>query len=149
MKNIHSILSHLVNQPQFRILKKHHCYQKFIDLLPPKFKRAIAFVYIKNNILFVALSHPGYKMELDYNKDLLKSLLNMMGKHKSECSMLSVNDTIIFNSKFYTEKPEETISTDPKYKELSSGDFKIDTKDKKLLQAFEDIKEIIIRNREL
>jgi len=147
MKNIHSILSHLVNQPQFRILKKHHCYQKFIDLLPPKFKRAIAFVYIKNDTLFMALSHPGYKVELDYNKDLLKSLLNMMGKHNSDCSMLSVSSVIIFNSKFYVDKPEEKDDTDPKYPERSNGYFKIDTNDKKLLEAFENIKQTIIRNK--
>jgi hypothetical protein len=147
MKNTHSILSHLVNQPQFRILKKHNCYQKFIDLLPPKFSRAIAFVYIKNDILFIALSHPGYKMELNYNKDLLKSLLNMMGKHNSECSMLNVNSVIVFNSKFYVDKPKEITNTDPKYVESSTGYFNINTEDDKLREAFESIKKIIIRNK--
>ena len=146
MKNIRSILSHLVNQPEFKVLKKHSCYQKFIDLLPQQYKRGIAFIYIRKNTLFVALSNPGYKMELNYNKDLLRSLLNMMGKHDEECSMLTVESVIIFNSKYYTEKPEEIIDTDPKYRELSSGNFKIDSTDKNLIEEFEKIKSIIISN---
>ena len=131
MKNVRSILSHLVNQPQFKILKKQSCYHKFIEYLQPKFQKAIAFVYIRNNILFIAISHPGYKMELNYNKDLLRSLLNMMGKHYEGCSELKADSVIIFNSKFYVEKPIKDQDTDPKYRELSSGEFKIQSKDKK------------------
>ncbi|HIC78052.1 MAG TPA: hypothetical protein EYP02_02605, partial [Sulfurovum sp.] len=72
MKKAHTIISHISNLPEFKLLKKHYCYQKFISLLNPRFKKAIAFVYIRDETLFVALSHPGFKMELNYNKDLLK-----------------------------------------------------------------------------
>jgi len=149
MKNVRSILSHLVNQPQFKVLKKQSCYNKFIEHLQPKFKKAIAFVYIKNNILFIALSNPGYKMELNYNKDLLRSLLNMMGEYDENCSGLKANSVVIFNSKFYTKKHINKIkkATDPKYKELSSGEFSIKSKDKNIIKNFEKIKQIIIQNK--
>ena len=147
MQKVSTILSHLTHQPQFKFLLKHTCYQKFIELLPPKFKKAIAFVYIDNNTLFVALSHPGYKMELNYNKDLLKSLLNMMGKYTPSCNQLTANNVIIFNSKLHTPKPKPSLPTDPRYNELSSGDFQIFSKDTQLLDKFEAIKKIIIKNQ--
>ena len=147
MEKVSSILSHLVHQPQFKFLLKHTCYQKFIQILPTKFKKAIAFVYIDNNTLFVALSHPGYKMELNYNKDLLKSLLNMMGTHNPDCSQLSANKVIVFNSKFHNTTPKVPEPTNPKYRELSSGDFKICSNDTQLIDKFKQIKETIMENR--
>ncbi len=147
MEKVSSILSHLTHQPQFKFLLKHTCYQKFIQILPTKFKKAIAFVYIDNNTLFVALSHPGYKMELNYNKDLLKSLLNMMGTHNPDCKQLSANSVIIFNSKFHNSTPKATKPTDPKYRELSSGEFKIHSDDTQLIDKFKQIKETIMENR--
>ena len=75
MKKVSMILSHLSNQPQFRYLKQESCYKKYISLLGAKWQKAVAFIYIKNDTLFIAVTHPGFKMELNYNKDLLISLL--------------------------------------------------------------------------
>ncbi len=147
MKNIRSILSHLVNQPQFKILKKQSCYHKFISLLTPELKTAVAFIYIKNNILFVATSHTGYKMELNYKQDLLKSLLKILADNDKGCSDLKAERVIIFKSKFYVEKPIKIQDTDPRYRELSSGEFKIQSKDKNIIKSFENIKRIILQNR--
>lgn len=147
MEKVSSILSHLTHRPQFRFLLKHSCYQKFIELLPPKFKKAIAFVYIDNSTLFVALSHPGYKMELNYNKDLLKSLLNMMGTHNLDCSNLKASKVVIFNSKFHNNRPKPKEITEPKYNELSTGDFKICSDNSKIIEKFEAIKKQIMKNR--
>ena len=148
MKKISSILSHLTHRPQFKFLQKHKCYRQFIELLQPRFKRAIAFVYIENSTLFVALSHPGYKMELNYNRDLLKSLLNMMGNHNPECSELNVSNVIVFNSKFHKSSPKPKIATDPKYYELSTGEFRVDSTDSKIIEKFESIKRTIMENIE-
>ena len=73
MEKVSTILSHLSNIPQFRSLKQQYCYRKFINLLSAKYQKAIAFVYIKDETLFVAVTHPGFKMELNYNRDLLKA----------------------------------------------------------------------------
>ncbi|MCH9739544.1 MAG: hypothetical protein K0U38_01700, partial [Epsilonproteobacteria bacterium] len=73
MKRANAILKHIHHLPEFKSLQSHYCYQKFISLLNPRYQKAIAFVYVRQNTLFIALSHPGFKMELHYNKDLLKN----------------------------------------------------------------------------
>jgi len=147
MKKADTILSHILHLPEFKSLQSHYCYQKFISLLSPKFQKAIAFVYIKQETLFVALSHPGFKMELYYNKDLLKSILSLLRKQDDRCKFLVAKKIILFNSKYKSiikdEKKQETI---PYYQELSSGEFEIDCKDKKLKKAFENIKSLIKKN---
>jgi len=147
MKNASSILSHISYQPQFRSIRKHICYRKFIQLLQPKFQKAIAFVYIKNSTLFVALSHPGYKMELNYNRDLLKSILNMICDNDKECEHLRVESVVVFNSKYYINKPQKDDKTDPKYIEISTADFAIESSDQDIIDKFEAIKKQILRNR--
>ncbi|NOZ90546.1 MAG: hypothetical protein GXO60_04580 [Epsilonproteobacteria bacterium] len=147
MKKANTILSHILHLPEFKSLQSHYCYQKFISLLSPKFQKAIAFVYIRQNTLFVALRHPGYKMELNYNKDLLKSILSLLRKQDERCNFLVANKVVFFNSKFKTiiqdEKKEQTI---PYYSEMASGDFEIECKDEDLQEAFKKIKSMIKKN---
>ena len=147
MKNASSILSHISYQPQFKSIRKHVCYRKFIQLLQPKFQKAIAFVYVKNSTLFVALSHPGYKMELNYNRDLLKSILNMISDNDKECKDMRVSSVVVFNSKYHKQIPKEDIKTDPKYMELSTGEFTIESSDRDIIERFEAIKKQILNNR--
>ncbi|CAA6811340.1 MAG: Unknown protein [uncultured Sulfurovum sp.] len=144
MKQAHTILSHIQSLPQFKLLKSHYCYQKFISLLSPKFQKAIAFVYIRDDTLFVALSHPGFKMELNYNKDLLKSLLSMLAKHDEKCQNMSASKVILFNSKhhkFIQHKP--STNSIPYYKEMAEGTFKVQSEDQELQKAFENIRQSI------
>ncbi len=147
MKNVSSILSHLSHQPQFKSLHKQTCYRKFIQLLPLKFQQAIAFVYLDKATLFVALSHPGYKMELNYNRDLLKSVLTMLREHDKSCHHMSAENIVIFNSKYHTPPQEEPLSTDPKYHEPAQADFLIQSDDPAIREKFESIKKRILDNR--
>ncbi|WP_295421348.1 DciA family protein [Sulfurovum sp.] len=148
MKKASVILSHLGNQPQFRYLKQQNCYRKYISLLGEKWQKAIAFVYIKNNTLFVAVTHPGFKMELNYNRDLLKSILTQLTSHDHECEMLKAREVVIFHSKYHpVDKSEDALTTVPYYNELASSDFKIQSKDKELKEKFEQIKEQIKCNQ--
>ena len=148
MKNTSSILSHITHQPQFKSLRKQSCYRKFIQLLPPKFRQAIAFVYLDKNTLFIALSHPGYKMELNYNRDLLKSILSILRDNDDTCRQMSADNIVIFNSKYHITKSEVIIQTDPKYQELSQSDFLIQTEDQEIREKFERIKACITNNKE-
>ncbi|HIP52094.1 MAG TPA: hypothetical protein EYG94_08415 [Campylobacterales bacterium] len=144
MKQANTILSHIQTLPQFKLLKHHYCYQKFISLLNPRFKKAIAFVYVRDDTLFVALSHPGFKMELNYNKDLLKSLLVILAKQDEKCQNMSASKVVLFNSKnhiFSQEKPK--YNSVPYYKEMALGEFSIKSDDNELLQAFETIRQSI------
>ncbi len=142
------ILSHLTNQPQFRFLKQQACYQKYINLLGVKYQKAIAFVYIKNETLFVAVTHPGFKMELNYNRDLLKSVLTQFTSYDNECTMMKADKVVIFHSKYHpVAKVEDAISTVPYYNELASSDFVIESEDEDLIKKFEQIKEQIKCNQ--
>ncbi|CAA6810112.1 MAG: Unknown protein [uncultured Sulfurovum sp.] len=144
MKQANTILSHIQNLPQFKLLKSHYCYQKFISLLSPKFQKAIAFVFVRDDTLFVALSHPGFKMELNYNKDLLKNLLSMLSTTDKKCQTMNASKVVLFNSKHLSilkEKPIE--STVPYYQEMAEGQFTIQSDDEQLQQAFNKIKKSI------
>ena len=144
MKRANTILSHIRNLPEFKLLKSHYCYQKFITLLSPRFQKAIAFVYVREKTLFVALSHPGFKMELNYNKDLLKSLVSMLAKSDEKCQNLTVSKVVLFNSKHYSIIKEEKVTdTVPYYREMAKGTFTIENNDKDLKEAFERIKNLI------
>lgn len=144
MKNASIILSHLSSQPQFKSLKRQECYQKYINLLSQKWQKAVAFVYIKDDTLFIAVTHPGFKMELNYNRDLLKSLLTQLNTHDSACQSMTAEKVVVFHSKYHT-MPEEkaSISTVPHYHEQSTGTFKLPN-DAGLKESFERIKALIL-----
>ena len=144
MKKAHTILSHLSSQPQFKSLKRQGCYQKFINLLSNKWQKAVAFVYIKDETLFIAVTHPGFKMELNYNRDLLKSLLMQLVRHDENCKMMHADKVVVFHSKYHA-MPEKKTSyvTVPHYHERSLGDFEL-PEDENLKEAFERIKALIV-----
>jgi len=138
------ILSHLSTQPQFKYLKQEGCYQKYISLLGAKWQKAVAFIYIKNDTLFVAVTHPGFKMELHYNRDLLKSLLTQMASLDPECKMMCADKVVVFHSKYRSVvKDEGAVSTVPYYSELSSADFALEGLSEELKAKFEETKELI------
>ena len=144
MKHANTIISHIKSLPQFKVLKSHYCYQKFIASLSPKFQKAIAFIYVRENTLFIALSHPGFKMELNYNKDSLKDVLNMLTYVDKNCQSLKASKVVLFNSKHLSILKEEKIpSMITYYKEHSFGKFKIESEDKELIEAFEKIRNSI------
>ena len=118
--------------------------------LPPRFQKAIAFFYIRNNTLFGGLSHPGYKMELNYNKDLVKSLLKEIIKIDNECASVfnDVKNVEFFVSKFHTPTPFVASNSVPRYTELSSGNINLNIKDNEILEIFKKIKEDIEKNIE-
>jgi len=148
MKKASMILSHLSSQPQFKFLKQQTCYKKYISLLTPKYQKAIAFIYIKDKTLFIAVTHPGFKMELNYNRDLLKSVLTQLGSYDEACTMMQADKVIIFHSKYHPiEKEKVNISTIPYYNELASSDFDIQSEDEEIIKKFNQIKEQIKCNK--
>lgn len=148
MKKASIILSHLSDQPQFKFLKQQACYKKYISLLGVKYQKAIAFIYIKNDTLYVAVTHPGFKMELNYNRDLLKDVLTQLSNHDDECQMMHAQDVVIFHSKYRPVVQENTdLSTVPYYNELASSEFEIQSADEDIIEKFEQIKEQIKCNK--
>ncbi len=87
-------------------------------------------------------------MELNYNRDLLKSVLTILRENDDTCHQMSADNIVVFNSKYHVPKSEVVIQTDPKYQELSQADFLIQTEDQEIIEKFERIKACIITNRE-
>jgi len=149
MKKVSIILSHLSNQPQFKVLKQESCYKKYLSLLGAKWQKAIAFIYIKENTLFLAVTHPGFKMELNYNKDLLRSVLTQLSSIDSACEMLKADKVVVFHSKYRSIVKDLTEeSTVPYYNERASSEFIIENQDEDLKKKFEQIKVQIKQQRQ-
>jgi len=147
MKKVSTILSHLSSLPQFKSLKRQGCYEKYIALLSSKWQKAIAFIYIKDATLFIAVTHPGFKMELNYNRDLLKSLLTQLCTLDEGCKEMQADKVVIFHSKYYAMPEEKTrSSTVPYYLERARGDFEL-PQDAELKAKFEHIKTLITCNQ--
>jgi hypothetical protein len=146
MKTASSIIQHIKLLPQFKLFDQYYCYNKYISLLQPRFQKAVAFTYIKQDTLYIALSHPGVKWELNSNQDLLKSLLSMLIKMDEKCKKLKASRIVLFNSKYNTVIKKSNEDTVPHYEERALGRFTIEVQDKELAKAFDKIKDIIIEN---
>ena len=135
MKNANEILTHLKYYPEFKKINTNITIERLINALPLKMKKGVKFGYVKNQTLFFVLKHPVYKMEFEYNKSLIKSLLK-------KANIANVNDVKFFVTNVIErkeEKKEEIIF----YEERSHGIFQNFCKDEKLKKNFEDIRKII------
>lgn len=135
MKKINEILSHLKNNPEFRKINTQETIQKFIELLPLKLKKGIKFAYIRRQILYFVLTHPVYKMEFEYNKSLINSLLK-------KSHIANVEDVKFFVTN-RIEKKEKKVEIENNYKERSYGIFENSITDKELHEKVEEIRAII------
>ena len=135
MKKINEILSHLKNNPEFSKINTSFLIKKFIEVLPLKLKKGVKFAYVKNQTLFFVLTHPVYKMEFEYNKADIKSLLKNF-------KIANVEDIGFFITNVI-EKKEEQKAPILLYEERSYGIFENKAKDEYLFKRFEKIREII------
>ena len=124
MKTSQTILKTLTSQTHFRPLQAHRCYRAFLAALPERFGQAIGFVYVRNDVLHLALRHPGYKMELNYHKDLFLELWKQLGSQDPACKRLAAHSVVLFNSRYTTlSHPQNDEQTIPYYHELAEGTF--------------------------
>ena len=135
MKKINEILSHLKNNPEFSKINTSFLIKKFIEVLPLKLKKGVKFAYIKNQTLYFVLTHPVYKMEFEYNKADIKSLLKNF-------KIANVEDIGFFITNVI-EKKEDPKEPIPFYIERSYGIFENRAKDEYIFKKFEKIREII------
>ena len=135
MKKINEILSHLKNNPEFSKINTSFLIQKFIEVLPLKLKKGVKFAYVKNQTLYFVLTHPVYKMEFEYNKADIKSLLKNF-------KIANVEDIGFFITNII-EKKEEQKEPFLLYTERSYGIFENRAKNEYLFKKFEKIREII------
>ena len=135
MKKINEIISHLKNNPEFRKINTSTLIKNFIEVLPLKLKKGVKFAYVKKQTLYFVLSHPVYKMEFEYNKADIKSLLK-------NANFDNVNEIAFFITNKIERKSKESIK-EPLYKERSNAVFINNAKDETLYKKFEAIRNII------
>jgi len=147
MKTVKNIISHIISKPQYKKISQKRCFDKVVKLLPPHLQSAVLFTYVKNQTLFFVLNHPGLKMEFHYKVNLIKSLLKQLKSIDKEChDMQDIKEV----KAFVTNKPKQKNTINKKikqtYKELSTGKFKIITKNKNLKTLFQKIQKVIKEN---
>ena len=148
MKTPEMILNTLTGAPQFRMLRRHRCYRRFLTALPPRFQEAIGFVYLRERVLHIALRHPGYKMELQYQTSLFLSLFQTLTSSDETCRHLQADKVVLFNSTFTTRPAEAArLPSVPHYYELSEGTFEDHSSDPDLHAQFERARQLIRTNR--
>jgi hypothetical protein len=98
----------------------------------------------------MAITHPGMKMELNYNLDLFKSILAMINERDCLCSFPKIDKLMTFipkyNQQISLDNQKESETTVPYYSEKSTANFELNTKDSELQQAYENIKKAILCN---
>ncbi len=144
MKNSQQLVSHLRSQSAFSPLDRLPCINAVKELLPTRLHRFILFGYIRHNILFFALNHPGAKQEFDNIINSIKAPLKKMPP--ISCKNFEIYDVRAFVShkktlKFHTHKPKEVH-----YSERSNGEFENHVDDEKLHSIIEEIRDLIKTN---
>ena len=132
----------------FQSHRSHHhlhlgqCYRKFLLLLTKRYQEAIAFVYVKNDTLFLALKHPGFKMEFELasNKELFLQLWQMLGV---PCNSIELKNVKAFYSTKYQKQEAAKRQSRIFYQERATGAFKINALDDEIMAHFERIKALI------
>jgi hypothetical protein len=149
MKDSKSIISHLVQQPSMKKYEQMRCYDKLLSLLPKSFTSMIRFVYTKNETLFFVLNHPCAKMEFNYKRNLIKSLLKELLAHFPECSCLQVKEVQSFVTNQKSEEDSLIVSANSEifYAEQATGEFETLCDDPNLRSLFDAIKDTIAKNR--
>lgn len=129
------IVKHLKNNPQFSKINSSLAIEKFVKLLPLKLSKGVKFGYVRNNILFFVLTHPVFKMEFEYNKALIKSIL----KNYQD---IQCDDIKFFVTNVIEKKENIQVKIDT-FNERSYGIFENKVKNPKLNKKFEEIRNLI------
>lgn len=128
--------------PTLQTLQQQQQFAFFKTLLPPRFQKAIKFIYQKNHVLYLVLNHQGYLMEINYNLDLIKQILKKLQEQHG--MLLEATSVKCFVSHSAAPKPES--ASEPHYHEHATGEFEVLTDNPALKERFEMIKRLVCRN---
>lgn len=141
MKNASQIINSIQNKPQFSKLSKYKCIKRIESLFVPAIQRMIKFSYIKNDILFLVLSHSAGKQEFDNNIQSIKSALKF--HMPEECKETLINDIKAFVTHTPIKKTVEAEQKVMRYPERATGNFSVNIEDEKLNSLVMSIQNII------
>ncbi|MBL3520916.1 DUF721 domain-containing protein [Arcobacter lanthieri] len=136
MKKINEILTHIQNTPSFDKINTFLEIKRFVNILPLKLKSGIKFAYVKNDTLIFVLTHQVFKVEFEYSKRDILSLLKSSNLNNITQISFFVSNSVERIKKSVNESSE-------KYDERAFGIFENKALDEKLFKKFEDIRVII------
>ena len=141
MKNSKQLVSHLRSQSAFSPLSNLPCINAVKELLPQRIHKFILFGYIRHNILFFALNHPGAKQEFDNIINSIKAPLKKIPP--LACKNFELYDVRAFVSHKKSLSFISEVSDEEHYDERSQGTFENPVQNEKLHNIIEEIRQII------
>ncbi len=145
MKDSQEVISHLYFSNSQK-LRQARCLNVLKALLPPRLGEAISYIYKKNQKLFIVIDQFGLKMEFNYKRDLIKSLLKSIHKESSLCEDLQDSQIVISVSNAKRQRAEEQ-SQKHAYEERAEGRFENLAQSEEIRDLLEKIRETIRTNQ--
>ena len=145
MKDSQEVISHLYFSNSQK-LRQARCLNVLKALLPPRLGEAISYIYKNNQKLFIVIDQFGLKMEFNYKRDLIKSLLKSIHKESSLCEDLYDCEVVISVSNKKREAAEERIRKHA-YPERAEGEFENLAQNEEIRDLIEKIRSTIKTNR--
>ncbi|AKT90211.1 hypothetical protein CUREO_0331 [Campylobacter ureolyticus RIGS 9880] len=151
MKSAKNIIEEIQTSPLFNDINDK---RKFLSLLSKTHQKLIAFIYLKDQILYFACKHNVGLQELkkDSNINLIKELLKTYIKFHPDSNLNGIKDIRFFVASKFMKKKEKIkeifkINLPPKFADPSNGEFKNNIRDKKNHALFEEIRKLILANK--
>jgi len=141
MKDSQEVLSHLYFSNSQK-LRQARCLNVLKSLLPPRLAGAISYIYKKNEKLFIVIDQFGLKMEFNYKRELIKSLLKSIHSQTSLCENLQDAEIVISVS---VKKRNDAIERARRYSypERAEGEFENLAQNEEIRELIEKIRRTI------
>jgi hypothetical protein len=142
MKNIKEILKHL--PLPYDKIKTQKCLKLLIKGLPIHYQNNILYMYLKGETLYFVTKHQAINFELYQKLNDIKTMLRFIQNKTNKCKSISISNIKAYTT--YIKKqstPTKIDSTIKFYIKEKNGDFENKAKNKKIYEAFEEIRKII------
>lgn len=145
MKDSQEVISHLYFSNSKK-LRQARCQNVLKALLPPRLGEAISYIYKKNQKLFIVIDQFGLKMEFNYKRDLIKTLLKKIHNESTLCEDLYGCEVVISVSNKKRES-HENGQIKHAYTERAEGEFENLAKNEEIRDLIEKIRATIKKNQ--
>lgn len=153
MKSTKDIISHIRKDPLFASMSDR---VEFMRLLPINWRRIIAFIYVREGDLMIALKHPLGLQELkrDSNIKFIKELLSLFVRSYPACEFSAVKeikffvaDRVMSRRRAQIYKAHLRLGSKILSSERAKGEFTNKIQDPQIYKIFEEIRGLILANR--
>lgn len=155
MRSFKEIIIHYQNSPKVKLEKELVKFRQFLGIKLGSFKsQMMAFIYIKDKILFIGLNNPNAKFEFRRDDIIneIKISLTFFKKYQPDSLIPDIEDVKFFYASKFVQRIEfsqmqKIKNFRPTIQEKSFGKFKNSVSDSEIWAIFEEIRQIIIDRR--